>query len=198
MIPMTEQSLESTRITVVYHGAVIAGKTTNVVYLYKKLAYERNGDLHSELLRGKDRFIFFDSIFPQEIAIQHNAAQVRLQCVPGAIWYRESRQDILLGADAVVFVADSRRERFDANLETLEEMKQVLHQRGESLNEFPWILQYNKRDLPNIGSIQELERDLNHAHVPYIEAVASQGIGVMETFQALLNRLVVSKKEPLG
>ena len=187
---MVEHSLESTRINIVYHGPAVAGKTANLLYLHANLTYERKGELHSEVLQEtEERRIFFDIRIPETRMMKRIISQIRLQCVPGCVFYAQSYQNLLLEADAVVFVVDSQRDRLDANDESLDDMIHILQQRGLFLKEFPCALQYNKRDLPNILSIQELERQLNHVHAPYFEAVASKGIGVIETFQWIMNRI---------
>ena len=178
-------------MTILYHGPAVSGKTTNLIHLQKKLACEWKGELHSKLVGEDERFIFFDSS-PPEILAQHSVSQLRLQCVPGAIMYTEYRQELIRQANAVVFVADSQRARVDANKQMLEEMKFVLKQRGETLKEFPWVLQYNKRDLPSISSIKELEQQLNPYHIQSWEAVASQGVGIIETFYGIINRIIGS------
>ena len=198
---MATQSLESTRMTVVYHGPAATGKTANLLYLHTNLPCKRKGEFLSAMRRETEqyayRYIFFDITPSEEISDAHNVSLMRLQCLPGAVRFPESRLDILLEADAIVFIADSQSGRSDANELSLKEMELVLQHRGYSLQEFPWVLQYNKRDLPNLWSIQELESRLNHVHAPYVEAIASLGAGVIETFQTLMNRIIVSKKEHL-
>ncbi len=197
-IIMIEHSLEPTKINILYHGPAAVGKTTNLLYLHKNVVCEKKGELrsivHQEL---EHRYIFFDMSLSETIAMKHNVSHLRLQCIPGCTLHTESRQEMVRNADAIVFVADSQRERVEANEEALGQMKHILQERGASLQTFPWTLQYNKRDLPNIQSIQELERELNHEHISYFEAVASKGIGMIKTFQEIVHRIILSKEERL-
>ena len=185
---MAKQSFEPPRIHIVYHGPGIAGKTMNLIDLHKNLKCGSKGEFQSEWVRETDRYIYFDIELQEAINKIVHVSQARVQCVPGAVYYAESRYEILLKADAIVFVADSQRERLEANQEALKQMVLILQQRGHSLEDFPWVLQYNKRDLPNLASIQELEICLNSVRVPSFEAIATQGIGVLETFQGIMNQ----------
>lgn len=181
---------------IVYHGPAVAGKTTNLLYLHQHVTCERKGELrciaHPQY---EPRHLFFEIRLSE--AITQNVSQVCLQCIPGCTFYEEFREDLIQQADAIVFVADSQYERFEANDDMLTMMRRILQQRGYSLQEFPCILQYNKRDLPNIASIEELQYRLNPVNVPHFETVASQGIGVLESFQEIVHRLALSKQVPI-
>jgi GTPase SAR1 family protein len=185
----TKRTLTSPKIHIIYHGPGVSGKTTSLLYLHAHLPYESKGKMTSEQIHEVDRTIFFDLVIPEIMTGKNEKYHIRLQCLAGSILSQKSRHDILMRADAIVFVADSQWERLDANQEGLDEMRRVLAQRGLSADTFPWIIQYNKRDLPNIPLLQDRERWLNKHHVPYFETVAVKGIGVLETFHGIMERL---------
>jgi len=113
-----------------------------------------------------------------------------LYTVPGQVYYASSRKIILNGVDGVVFVADSQKDRMEGNIETLLDLENNLMAMGYSLENYPWVIQYNKRDLPNTEPIEMLQKKLNFFNVPYFEGVAIKGTGVFDTLKAIINLVV--------
>jgi signal recognition particle receptor subunit beta len=168
----------------VYYGAGLCGKTTNLQHIYKRVDPGAKGKLIS-LATETERTLFFDFL-PLELGtIRGFKTRFHLYTVPGQIFYEASRKLILKGADGVVFVADSQIERVEANIQSLADMRQHLGDQGIDPDKIPLVLQYNKRDLPNVIPIDELQKALNPRNLPWFEAVASQGIGVFETLKAI-------------
>jgi len=169
---------------IVYYGPGLGGKTTNLQYIYQKVDPASKGKLIS-LATETERTLFFDFL-PLELGtIRGFKTRFHLYTVPGQVFYDASRKLILKGADGVVFVADSQVERMESNVESLQNLETHLAEHGLSIKKIPFVLQYNKRDLPNIVSVEELQKALNPDGYPYFEAVASQGIGVFETLKAI-------------
>ena len=176
---------------IVYYGPGLGGKTTNIKQIYEKLDPAIRGDLIT-LKTQEDRTLYFDFLQLELGRIKGKKPRFHLYTIPGQIHYGYSRKIILKGADAVVFVADSQTERMHENLETLADLEKKLILQNQSLATFPWVLQYNKRDLPNIESIRSLQSKLNFLDVPYHEATANKGIGVFETLRSAI-QLVLKK-----
>jgi signal recognition particle receptor subunit beta len=176
-------------LKVVYYGPGLSGKTTNLQHLYSVLDASSRGKFIS-LATESDRTLFFDFL-PVELGkIKDFSVRFQLYTVPGQIRYNATRKLVLKGADAVVFVADSQKDMREQNLESLANMKENLAANNLNPDEIPVVLQCNKRDLPNILSIEELENDLNQHHYQVVEAVASQGKGVQETFRLITSNLL--------
>ena len=168
----------------VYYGPGLCGKTTNLQHIYKRVDPGAKGKLIS-LATETERTLFFDFL-PLELGtIRGFKTRFHLYTVPGQIFYEASRRLILKGADGVVFVADSQLERMEANIQSLADMQQHLADQGIDPEKIPLVLQYNKRDLPNVIPIDELQKALNPRNLPWFEAVAPQGIGVFETLKAV-------------
>lgn len=177
---------------IVYYGPGLGGKTTNIKYIYSKLNPEIKGKLIS-LATELDRTLFFDFLPVDLGTIKGFKTRFHLYTVPGQVFYNASRKLILKGADGIVFVADSQIERFDENIESFQNMEDNLKTYNMSLEKIPLIIQYNKRDLPNITSVEELQKVSNPQNkYPYFEAVAVQGIGVFETLKEICKRVLLS------
>ncbi|HVG44406.1 MAG TPA: GTPase domain-containing protein [Longimicrobium sp.] len=174
---------------IVYYGPGLCGKTTNLEYIYEKVAPNTRGKLIS-LATETERTLFFDFLPVDLGAIRGFKTRFHLYTVPGQVYYPASRKLILKGVDGVVFVGDSQVERLDANIESMHNLYENLAEYGLDLREIPFIVQYNKRDLPNTSSLQELEAQLNPNRVPHFEAVATRGIGVFDTLKAV-SKLVI-------
>jgi signal recognition particle receptor subunit beta len=174
---------------IVYYGPGLCGKTTNLEYIYEKVAPNTRGKLIS-LATETERTLFFDFLPVDLGSIRGFKTRFHLYTVPGQVYYNASRKLILKGVDGVVFVADSQVERLDANIESMHNLYDNLAEYGLDLREIPFVIQYNKRDLPNISSLQELEQQLNPNNVPYFEAVGVRGIGVFDTLKAV-SKLVI-------
>lgn len=176
-------------LKVVYYGPGLSGKTTNLQYLYSVLDASSRGKFIS-LATESDRTLFFDFL-PVELGkIKDFSVRFQLYTVPGQIRYNATRRLVLKGADAVVFVADSQRDMREQNIESLSNMRENLLSNNLNPDDIPVVLQYNKRDLPNILSPEELDHDLNDKNYQRIEAVALSGKGVRETFH-LITRLLL-------
>ncbi len=170
-------------LKVVYYGPGLSGKTTNLQYLHSVLTPDRRGKLLS-LATEADRTLFFD-FMPVELGkIKDFSIRFQLYTVPGQVRYNATRKLVLKGADGVVFVADSQRLMREQNNESLANMRENLIANNLDPADIPVVFQYNKRDLDDIMSVDELNRDLNPDSFPYFEAVAVDGRGVKETFDA--------------
>jgi signal recognition particle receptor subunit beta len=170
-------------------GPGMSGKTTNLEYIHSKLDPSLAGELVS-LKTKEDRTIFFDFMQIEVGRIKGKKPKFNLYTVPGQVYYASSRKVILNGVDGLVFVADSQPHRMEANIETLLDLENNLKQDGHSLEKFPWVIQYNKRDLPGVESVENLEKKLNFFNVPSFEGVAVRGEGVFNTLKAIINNVV--------
>ncbi len=179
---------------IVYYGPGLCGKTTNLQYIYKKTAPEQKGKLIS-LATETERTLFFDFLPLALGDIRGFRVRFHLYTVPGQVFYAASRKLILKGVDGVVFVADSQIERMDANIESLEDLKINLAEYGYDLERIPFTIQYNKRDLPNIVPVEEMQRVLNPNNVPYYEAIATEGVGVFETLKDIGKQILKELKK---
>ncbi len=180
---------------IVYYGPGLGGKTTNLQYIYEKTNPQAKGQLIS-LATETDRTLFFDFLPLDLGTVRGFRTRFHLYTVPGQVFYDASRKLILKGVDGVVFVADSQEARMDANLESLENLKVNLRENGFDLATIPYVLQFNKRDLPSAVPYEEMFRLLNVKGEPTFEAVATQGVGVFETLKAVAKLVLqeLSKK----
>ncbi len=171
-------------IKVVYYGPGLSGKTTNLEYMYSKLPRENKGKMVSMKTRT-DRTLFFDFL-PIEVG-ELAGLKVRflLYTVPGQVYYNATRKLVLKGVDALVFVADSSPGSLDEDRESLGNLEENLNEIGMSLSTTPWVMQFNKRDIPGCMSKEMLDKELNTWKTPSFEAVASEGKGVYETFEGI-------------
>ncbi len=181
---------------IVYYGPGLCGKTTNLQFIYNKTAEESKGKMIS-LATETERTLFFDFLPLALGEIRGFKTRFHLYTVPGQVFYDASRKLILKGVDGVVFVADSQEERFDANIESLENLKDNLEEQGFDLEKLPFVIQYNKRDLPNVSSMEELSGLLNDRKVPELGACAMSGEGVFETLKAVA-KLVLNDLKKAG
>lgn len=179
---------------IVYYGPGLCGKTTNLQYIYKKTNPEQKGKLIS-LATETERTLFFDFLPLALGDIKGFRVRFHLYTVPGQVFYAASRKLILKGVDGVVFVADSQIDRMEANIESLEDLKINLSEQGYDLEKLPFVIQYNKRDLPNVVPLEELNKVLNTNGVPYFEAVATQGTGVFETLKGIAKLVLLELKK---
>ena len=182
-------ALQEINLKIVFYGPGMSGKTTNLEYIHSKLDPSLAGELVS-LKTKEDRTIFFDFMQIEVGRIKGKKPKFNLYTVPGQVYYASSRKVILNGVDGLVFVADSQPHRMEANIETLLDLENNLKQDGHSLEKFPWVIQYNKRDLPGVESVESLEKKLNFFNVPSFEAVAVRGEGVFNTLKAIINNVV--------
>jgi len=167
---------------IVYYGPGLCGKTTNLQHIYSRVPQETRGKMIS-LATEMDRTLFFDFL-PLELGqIRGFRTRFHLYTVPGQVYYNASRKLILKGVDGIVFVADSQIERFEANVESYMNMLDNLTDHDLNLEKIPFVMQYNKRDLPRVVAVDDLERELNPRKAPYFEAVALRGTGVFDTLK---------------
>ncbi|HSE40570.1 MAG TPA: GTPase domain-containing protein, partial [Acidobacteriota bacterium] len=169
---------------IVYYGPGLCGKTTNIQYIYDKTNPTAKGKLIS-LATETDRTLFFDFLPLDLGSVKGFKVRFHLYTVPGQVFYDASRKLILKGVDGVIFVADSQNERMEANEESVYNLKINLKDQGYDLKLIPYVLQLNKRDLPNVAPIEEMIQKLRQKDEPVFEAVASKGIGVFETLKAV-------------
>lgn len=179
---------------IVYYGPGLGGKTTNLQYLYDITNAENKGKLIS-LATETERTLFFDFLPLNLGQIRGLRTRFHLYTVPGQVFYDASRKLILRGVDGVVFVADSQEERLDANLESLSNLEQNLKEHGFDLPKIPYVLQLNKRDLPNAMPVEQLTKLLLVKGEPVFEAVAPRGTGVLETLKAVARQVLVELRK---
>lgn len=169
---------------IVYYGPGLCGKTTNLEHISEKTRKDSKGKL-LKLNTESERTLFFD-FMPFDLGkVRGFQTRFHLYTVPGQVFYGESRKLILKGVDGVVFVADSQSARREANIESLMNLQDNLEEHGFDLNKLPYVIQYNKRDLPSALPIEELQAELNPNNVPHFEACAPDGTGVFETLKAV-------------
>ncbi|HPC81945.1 MAG TPA: hypothetical protein P5234_00300 [Thermoanaerobaculaceae bacterium] len=179
---------------IVYYGPPLGGKTTNLRTLYKGYPADTRGEL-VVVPAGGDRTIFFDFLPLDAGTLRGMKLRVQLYTVPGQVHYNATRQIVLRGVDAVVFVADSQRELVRSNRDSWEDLKNNLLLQGLTLADLPHVLQYNKRDLSDILPVEELDAALNEYNAPFFEAVATVGIGVEETLQNVVKLVARSLRD---
>lgn len=182
---------------IVYYGPGLGGKTTNLQYIYDSTAAQSKGKLIS-LATETDRTLFFDFLPLDLGTVRGFKTRFHLYTVPGQVFYDASRKLILKGVDGVVFVADSQRERMDANVESLYNLEENLKQHGYELMKVPYVLQFNKRDLPNAVTYDELRKELLRKDEPIFEAVANKGVGVFDTLKAVAKQVLMELRKGSG
>src|SRR4249920_911669 len=179
---------------IVYYGPGLCGKTTNLQWIYDKTNPQAKGKLIS-LATETDRTLFFDFLPLDLGTVRGFKTRFHLYTVPGQVFYEASRKLILKGADGVVFVADSQEERLDANFETLDNLQEHLKEHNLNFATIPYVLQLNKRDLPNAMSVEELTKQLQKKGEPVIEGIAIQGQGVFDTLKELAKMVLAELKK---
>ena len=179
---------------IVYYGAGLGGKTTNLQYIFDKTSEKQKGKMIS-LATETDRTLFFDFLPLDLGTVRGFKTRFHLYTVPGQVFYDASRKLILRGVDGVVFVADSQEERMDANVEALENLQENMKEHGYDFLKVPYVLQLNKRDLPNALGVDALKKELVKRGEPVFEAVAFQGVGVFETLKEVARQVLVELKK---
>ena len=174
---------------VVYYGTGLGGKTTNLEYIYSRVSPDTKGKMIS-LATETERTLFFDFLPIDLGEIRGFKTRFHLYTVPGQVYYNASRKLILKGVDGIIFVADSQRERSEANIEAMHNLYENLDSYGYDLQKLPFAIQYNKRDLANAMSLEELRAQINPSGVPDFEAVALEGKGVFETLKCVSKMVV--------
>jgi signal recognition particle receptor subunit beta len=176
----------------VYYGAGLGGKTTNLQYIFDNAP--NKGKMIS-LATESDRTLFFDFLPLDLGTVRGFKTRFHLYTVPGQVFYDASRKLILRGVDGVVFVADSQEERMDANIEAIENLQENLRDHGYDFDKVPYVLQFNKRDLPNALPVDELKEQLVRKGEPVFEAVAYKGVGVFETLREVARMVLDELKK---
>jgi len=179
---------------IVYYGPGLCGKTTNLQYIYNKTNPTAKGKMIS-LATETERTLFFDFLPLSLGEIRGFKTRFHLYTVPGQVFYDASRKLILKGVDGVVFVADSQVERMEANIESIENLRANLKEHGYDLDNIPYVVQYNKRDLPNAAPLDELKKLLNPKGIPDFEASATTGEGVFDTLKAVAKLVLQELKK---
>ena len=169
---------------VVYYGPGLGGKTTSLQYVHATARPEHRGKMVS-LATPVDRTLYFDFLPVRVPGVRGSSVRLQLFTVPGQVYYNATRKLVLTGADGLVLVFDSQRARSDANLESLENLRENLAAHGRDLSTIPHIIQFNKRDLYDTAPIEELERQLNREGAPSFGTVAMTGEGIFESLEAI-------------
>jgi signal recognition particle receptor subunit beta len=178
----------------VYYGPGLCGKTTNLQFIYNKTNPDVKGKMIS-LATETERTLFFDFLPLALGEIRGFTTRFHLYTVPGQVFYDASRKLILKGVDGVVFVADSQIERMEANVESLDNLRVNLREQGYEFGKIPYVIQYNKRDLPNAAPLEEMRRVLNSEGATEFEACATVGKGVFETLKAVAKGVLSGLKK---
>ncbi len=169
---------------IVYYGIGYCGKTTNLQYVFKSINPSARGDMLS-IATETERTLFFDFL-PLDLGMVHGfRTRFHLYTVPGQILYERTRLAVLNGADGIVFVVDSQAEKFEENVQSISELEMNMRRIGKDMSTFPYVMQWNKRDMPNALPTHVLDRYLNRRRVPSFEAVAADGKGVFATLRAI-------------
>jgi signal recognition particle receptor subunit beta len=176
---------------IVYYGIGYCGKTTNLQYVYRSINPNARGEMLS-IATETERTLFFDFL-PLDLGTVHGfRTRFHLYTVPGQILYERTRLAVLNGADGIVFVVDSQAEKFEENVQSITELEMNLRRLGKDLGSFPFVIQWNKRDMPSALPVQVLERYLNRRRVPSFEAVAADGKGVYATLRSISKRVMAN------
>lgn len=179
---------------IVYYGPGLGGKTTNLQWIFERTGDQQKGKMIS-LATETERTLFFDFLPLDLGTVRGFKTRIHLYTVPGQVFYDASRKLILRGVDGVVFVADSQEERMDANVEALDNLQENLKEHSYDFNRIPYVLQLNKRDLPNAMAVDTLKKELLKKEEPVIEAIAFQGVGVFETLKAVAKLVLIELKQ---
>ncbi|HEY1348489.1 MAG TPA: gliding-motility protein MglA [Ktedonobacteraceae bacterium] len=176
---------------IVYYGIGYCGKTTNLQYVHRSINPGARGDMLS-IATETERTLFFDFL-PLDLGTVHGfRTRFHLYTVPGQILYERTRLAVLNGADGIVFVADSQAEKFEENVQSITELEINLRRLGRDLGKFPFVIQWNKRDMPSALPVPVLERYLNRRRVPTFEAIAASGKGVYATLRSISKRVMAN------
>ncbi len=188
-MPVVNDDTQEVQFKLVFSGAALSGKTSNVAYVHRALDEGQRGDLIS-LNTSADRTLFFDYLPVNPVLIAGYQTKFILYTVPGQVVYNATRELVLRGVDGLVFVVDSRASQFDANREAWRNLLSTLRDSGRDLDQIPLIFQYNKRDAADAVPVDQLEDTFNPGGRPHAEAIATTGQGVMETLDALSSQVL--------
>jgi len=177
-------------LKIVYYGPGLSGKTSNLEYIYDQIDPAARSELVT-LKTREERTLYFDFLQLEFGKIKGMNPKFNLYTIPGQVYYAQSRQIILRGVDGVVFVADSQHHRKLENLDSMLDLERNLISANKTLEKFPWVLQYNKRDLPEVYSVADMDESLNFLNVPVLNAVAHKGENVIETLKLIVNLVMM-------
>jgi signal recognition particle receptor subunit beta len=183
---------------IVFYGPGLCGKTTNLQYIFENLPPSIHKGKMLSLATKTDRTLFFDFLPIDLGSIRGMRTRLQLYTVPGQVFYNTTRKLVLKGADGVVFVADSQRKMLEANIESFGNLEENLAEHNMKLADMPHIIQFNKRDLPDVATTEELNGALNKYNAPIYEAIATTGIGIHDTLKAVTRLVLNSLKERYG
>jgi signal recognition particle receptor subunit beta len=182
---------------IVYYGPAISGKTTNLQFIHQHLKPDQRGKMVS-LATNEDRTLFFDFLPIELESVRGFKTRFHLYTVPGQVYYGATRRAVLTGADGVVFVADSHADRMEDNLASLKDLEDNLRYYGKKVENTPLIIQYNKRDLPDLLTIEELNHKINRLNTPYFESIAILGKGVFESLTMVCRMVLKAIENGVG
>ncbi|MFQ6096937.1 MAG: ATP/GTP-binding protein [Armatimonadota bacterium] len=184
---------------IVYYGCAMCGKTTNLQYVHDKIPAREKGNLVS-LATETDRTLFFDFLPLEVETVGGFNTKFQLYTVPGQVFYNATRKLVLRGVDGIVFVADSQWDRMKDNVESFRNLEENLHEYNYKLDEIPYVLQYNKRDLPDVATVEFMEFLLNNRPQRQLsfQSIATEGAGVFETLNAVCKLVLKSLQEKHG
>ena len=186
-----DQNKKEISAKIVYYGPGLSGKTTNIQYIHSKLKSEHRGKLMT-LATQTDRTLFFDYL-PVELGeVRGMKTRFQIYTVPGQVFYNATRKLVLKNVDGVVFVADSQKKILNENIDSLNNLESNLKFYHKTLEDIPIVFQYNKRDLPEVVSMEELQQKLNRIGAPFLEGVASEGKNVLNTL-TMISKLVLQR-----
>ena len=188
------QSTKELQVKIVYYGPAMGGKTTNLVKVHENIQTAQEKGKLVSLATSSDRTLFFDFLPIEAMAIKGFKTKFQLYTVPGQVIYNTTRQLVLRGVDGIVFVSDSQYEKMQENIESFANLEDNLRTLKMNLADIPYVLQYNKRDLPNVAPVEYMEFLLNNrdVQVPSFTAVASGCEGVFESLN-MITRLLLHK-----
>src|ERR1700727_3785632 len=190
-MPIINYASKEIQFKIVYYGPALGGKTTNLIYIHSRISPAHRGDLVS-LATAADRPLFFDFLPLTALTLQGFRTKFQLYTVPGQVIYNSTRQLVLRSVDGVVFVADSQWDKMEENVESFRNLEENLQKHKLLLEQAPMVLQFNKRDLPNVAPTNYLEYLLNNrkSRVQSFESVASTGVHVFSTLDTVTQRLL--------
>src|SRR5688572_19323477 len=188
------QATKELQVKIVYYGPAMCGKTTNLLKVHENIQSPENKGKMVSLATSSDRTLFFDFLPIEAMAIKGFKTKFQLYTVPGQVIYNTTRQLVLRGVDGIVFVSDSQYEKMQENIESFANLEDNLRTLKMNLADIPYVLQYNKRDLPNVAPVEYMEFLLNNrdVQVPSFTAVASGCEGVFESLN-MITRLLLHK-----
>jgi len=188
---VVDQEKKEVNAKIVFYGPALSGKTTNIHFIYSKLKPEHRGELKT-LSTKTHRTLFFDFL-PVEVGeVKGYVTRFFLYSVPGQIFYNQIRKEVLKDVDGIVFVADSQVKMKEENLQSFKNLEENLTEAGKNLANIPHVIQYNKRDMPDLQSLEDLHRQLNKYNAPFFEVVATQGTGVLNSLTTI-SKMVLKK-----